>query len=131
MWHWFSNDQKKEQSDEFFFQNPNFSVPSEIEPVIKMALVLIHGKASFTQFPKKHSCNVELFQKIKQNGVFEQMKERLDEFYFQNQNFLLPSEILSVIKLVLVLSHGQASVESGFNINKSVDIIKSIYFKIQ
>ena len=54
-------DQKKEQLDEFFFQNPNFSLPSEIEPAIKMALVLIHGKASFTQFPKKHSCNVELF----------------------------------------------------------------------
>ena len=74
---------------------------------------------------------MELFQKIKQNGVFEQKKERLDEFFFQNQNFLLPSEIRSAIKLVLVLSHGQASVESGFNINKSVNIIKSIYFKIQ
>ena len=117
-------DQRKEQLDEFFFQNPNFSLSSEIKPVIKMALVLIHGKASFTQFPKKHSCNVELFQKIKQNGVFEQKKERLDELYFQNQNFLLPSEIRSVIKLVLVLIHGQASVESGFNINKSVNIIQ-------
>ena len=124
-------DQKKEQLDEFFFQNSNFSLPSEIQSVIKMVLVLIHGKASFTQCPKKHSCNVELFQKIKQNGVFEQKKERLDEFFFQNQNFLLPSEIRSAIKLVLVLSHGQASVESGFNINKSVNIIKSIYFKIQ
>ena len=32
-------DQKKEQLDEFFFQNPDFPLPSEIEPVIKMALV--------------------------------------------------------------------------------------------
>ena len=33
----------------------------------------------------------------------------------------MPSEIQSVIKLVLVLSDGQASVERGFHINKSVN----------
>ena len=33
----------------------------------------------------------------------------------------MPSEVQSVIKLVLVLSHSQASVEYGFNINKSVN----------
>ena len=32
----------------------------------------------------------------------------------------MPSEIQSLVKLVSVLSHGQASVERGFNINKSV-----------
>ena len=44
-------------------------------------------------------------------------KGSLDEFLFQLK---LPSELKSTSKLIFVLNHGQASVERGFNINKSV-----------
>ena len=63
----------------------------------------------------------ELYPKVKKIGVFDQNKERLEEFFFQNPNFSLSSEIQSVIKLVLVFSHDQTSVEHGFDINKSVN----------
>ena len=33
-----------------------------------------------------------------------------------------PMQSLSVMKLLLVLSHGQASVESGFSVNKEIKI---------
>ena len=41
--------------------------------------------------------------------------------HFQNLNLSLPTEIQSVIKLILVLRHYQESVERGFNITKSVN----------
>lgn len=71
----------------------------------------------------------ELHPKVKEIGVFDQMKERLGKFFFQNPNFLLPSEIQSVINLVLVLSHDQTSIERGFNISKS--LLKSTSVIIQ
>lgn len=63
----------------------------------------------------------ELCPKVKDIGIFNPKKERLDEFYFNSPSLQLPPEIQSVIKLLLVLSHGQASVERGFNINKTVN----------
>ena len=51
--------------------------------------------------------------------VFWIKRKRLDELFFQKPNFSLPSEIQTVIKLVL--RQGQASVERGFNIKKSVN----------
>ena len=78
-------------------------------------------KLSVTQFLKKHS------DKIKRNYIQKLMKlvlsikkkkSKLHMFFFQNPNFSLSSEIQSIIKLVLVLSHDQASVQHEFNINK-------------
>ena len=63
----------------------------------------------------------EVYRKVKEIGVFDPKKERLDKFYFHSANLLLSLEIKSIIKLILVLSHGQTSVKRGFNTNKSVN----------
>ena len=63
----------------------------------------------------------EVYPKVKEIGVFDPKRERLDKFYFHSANLLLSPEIKSIIKLILVLSHGQANVECGFNTNKSVN----------
>lgn len=53
--------------------------------------------------------------------MFSPQSERLDEFYhellFNKAEFPHLSEL---IKYILVLSHGQATVESGFSVNKEV-----------
>ena len=43
--------------------------------------------------------------------------DRLDKFYFDTLTDLHP-ELKKLIKLILTLSHGQASIERGFNVNK-------------
>ena len=35
-------------------------------------------------------------------------------------SFTIPAQLKSILKLVLVLSHGQASIERGFNVNKTI-----------
>ena len=44
-------------------------------------------------------------------------KIRLDDFFFKVVNIKLFKNLVKVVKLVLALSHGQASVERGLNIN--------------
>ena len=43
--------------------------------------------------------------------------ERLDDFYFQALKADKYAGLAEFLKLVFVISHGQASVERGFNIN--------------
>ena len=45
---------------------------------------------------------------------------RLDDFFFQKSTLKISNELKSILKLVLVISHGQASVKRGFNTNKSI-----------
>ena len=46
-------------------------------------------------------------------------KERLYDF-FQVVSFTIPAELKSILKLVLAPSHGQACIERGFNVNKTI-----------
>ena len=41
-------------------------------------------------------------------------------YFFQKFNLKIPNELKSILTLVLVISHGQASVEWGLNTNKSI-----------
>ena len=52
---------------------------------------------------------------------FDRKKERLDVLYFKHLdvNTKFPN-LASVLKIVFVLTHGQASVERGFSINESI-----------
>ena len=43
----------------------------------------------------------------------------LDHFFFNESSFKVPTELQFVVKLILILSHGQASVERGLNVNKT------------
>ena len=44
----------------------------------------------------------------------------LDEFYFEKIGIQKYGELSFVIRLILTLSHGQASVERGFSINNAI-----------
>ena len=50
--------------------------------------------------------------------------ERLDELYFGTLGFSRFKKLASVVALVLTLSHGQASVERGFNQNSNLIQVK-------
>jgi hypothetical protein len=50
--------------------------------------------------------------------AFKKETDRLDDFYFRHVGSISEYEsIWSVMKIILILSHGNASVESGFSIN--------------
>ena len=50
---------------------------------------------------------------------FDCEKDRLDEFFFSTVSFLIPEELKLVLILILVLSHGQASIEKSFSVNNT------------
>lgn len=51
---------------------------------------------------------------------FDKKKDRLDNFFFNVIGIQKYEQLAFVVKVILTLSHGQASVERGFSINKSV-----------
>ena len=68
--------------------------------------------------------NLTSCAKAKLNEKFEKFTEndsRLDDFYYniigQDKSY---KDLWFVIKIVLIFSHGQASVESGFSISRSI-----------
>lgn len=52
--------------------------------------------------------------------AFKPMKDCLDVFLYTNLSTLYP-DLLRFSKSLLLLSHGQATVERGFSINKDVE----------
>ncbi|CAN7986698.1 unnamed protein product, partial [Ixodes hexagonus] len=66
----------------------------------------------------------ELLQEQKHHlRLFEKGMNRLDEFFAElmrhNSSY---TELWKVVKLLLVLSHGQATVERGFSVNRQVSV---------
>ena len=59
-------------------------------------------------------------QNSEKTKSFDCNDNRLDDFFFNESAFKMPTEFQSVLKLILVLSHGQASVKRGFNVNNTV-----------
>ena len=66
--------------------------------------------------------------KLHLENSFERSKDRLDEVFFTtfevHKNY---EELSSVIKIILVLSHGESAVECNFSLGKS--FIVEIYWK--
>ena len=59
--------------------------------------------------------NRQLFRK------FNKRENRLDEFFFSDVGGLSDyPKLIKVIKMILVLFHGQGCVERGFNVNKNM-----------
>lgn len=53
---------------------------------------------------------------------FLSAEDRVDTLFFEcmaNESYKSP---FSVVKLILILSHGQATVERGFSVNKAVEV---------
>ena len=51
---------------------------------------------------------------------FDRKDERLDDFYFCVLVIQKYKELAYIVKIILTLSHGQAAVERGFSIGKSI-----------
>ena len=51
---------------------------------------------------------------------FNRYEQRLDEFFMKQTGIVSYTNQLSILKLVLVLSHGQANVERCFSVNNNV-----------
>ena len=51
---------------------------------------------------------------------FDRSKTCLDGFFFKAVNVNLFKDLVKVVKLVLTLNHGQASLERRFTINQSI-----------
>ena len=58
--------------------------------------------------------------KIDMLKSFDRHKTKLDVFYFETIRLDKYEELNYVMKVILTFSHGQASVEHGFRINKSI-----------
>ena len=53
---------------------------------------------------------------------FQSAEDRVDTLFFEcmaNESY---KSLFSVVKLILILSHGQATVERGFSVNKEVEV---------
>ena len=53
---------------------------------------------------------------------FDSSHDRLDSLLYKFMNGDAYKNLLEVVKLVLVLSHGQAAVERGFSVNKEAEV---------
>ena len=56
---------------------------------------------------------------VKKCSVFNMIESRLDDFYMDALD-PLHIDLISFVKLCLILSHGNAAVESGFSINEQL-----------
>ena len=81
---------------------------------------------------KLQFCSLSSAARLKLNERFENFSENdslLDDFYYdvigQDKSYKDP---WFAIKIALILSHGQASVESGFSINSSI-IVENLHEK--
>ena len=59
----------------------------------------------------------DCFENVK---AFDYKESELDDLFFQKSTLKIPNELKSILTLVLFISHRQASVERGFNTNKSI-----------
>ena len=77
-----------------------------------------HCGNALTQFREflQSECKSDLFR-LKS---FNQKEHRLDELFFRCLGIQKYKDLSYVVKIILTLSHGQASVERGFSINKSL-----------
>ena len=64
--------------------------------------------------------NVEVKNMQRESVTLSQKDGRLDYFYFKLASISKCKDLLFVVKFILTLSHGQASVERGFNINANI-----------
>ncbi|KAG8175603.1 hypothetical protein JTE90_019415 [Oedothorax gibbosus] len=53
---------------------------------------------------------------------FDPSKNRLDEFLGLHLSVQKYTKVWEVVKIVLLFSHGQASVERGFSVNKAIEV---------
>ena len=64
--------------------------------------------------------NVEVKTMQRESVTLSQKDGRLDYFYFKLASISKYKDLLFAVKFILTLSHGQASVERGFNINANI-----------
>ena len=71
-----------------------------------------------TEFKKFLDVEVKTMQR--KSVTFSQKDDRLDYFYFKVASISKYKDLTFVVKLILTLNHGQASVERGFGLNANI-----------
>ena len=66
--------------------------------------------------------NSKTEESLPQFASFNSDTDRLDKFYYDLEGVPQYTRLWSVIKLMLTLSHGQATVERGFSVNKELSV---------
>ena len=85
-------------------------------PVIQ-SLPLLSGDKAFQEY----SVLISTGNEIGKCSKVDKKNERMDHFYFKNFDMDDTNRNLGIVlQLIFVLSHGQASVERGFSLNKGV-----------
>ena len=85
------------------------------------ALNIISSSLAEKALPQYSELLTALTQYHFENATaFDYKESRLDGFFFQKSTLKIPNELKSILTLVLDISQGQASVERGFNTNKSM-----------
>ena len=70
---------------------------------------------------QEYSVLISTGEEIGKCSKFDRKKERMDNFYFKKFDMDDTYRNLAIVlQLIFVLSHGQASVERGFSLNKGV-----------
>ena len=70
---------------------------------------------------QEHSVLISTGEEIGKCSKFDRKNERMDNFYFKKFDIDDTYRNLAIVlQLIFVLSHGQASVERGFSLNKGV-----------
>ena len=64
--------------------------------------------------------DVEVKTMHRESVTFSQKEDRLDDFYFKVARISKYKDLSFVVKLILTLNHGQASVELGFCLNANI-----------
>ena len=79
------------------------------------ASVADSAKGEFTKF-----CQTVVLDNKEEFSSFDKDKDRLDYFLWKFTDMKMFGKLQNVIKILLILSHGQAQVERGFSSNKSL-----------
>ena len=68
----------------------------------------------------KKFLDVEVKTMQRESVTFSQKDDRSDDFYFKVASISKYKDLSFVVKLILTLNHGQASVERGFSLNANI-----------
>ena len=76
------------------------------------------GDKALSEFTSFHESSMS--EKRLAFEKFNRHEQRLDEFFMKQTGIVSYTNLLPILKLVLVLSHGQANVERCFSVNNNV-----------
>ena len=94
-----------------------------LKPLLKclMELDILSTKSCDNIVSEFHKFFESELKDLKRNTIkYSNKNDRLDDFYFKTAKISKYENLSFLVKLILTLSHGQASIERGFSLNESI-----------